>query len=116
MNKKVILLAFKGEILCFMHVLFHAIDLHDQGYDVKIIIEGAATQLPGQLNDPDKPFSQTYKKVKEAGLIDCVCKNCAAKMGATAEAEKQNLTLKGEVFGHPGLGPFIEAGYQIITF
>lgn len=116
MSKKVVLLAFKGELMCFMHVLLHAMDLHAKGYDVRIVIEGAATKLLGELNTPGRPFSELYKQVKDAGLIDCVCKNCAAKMGALQEAEKQKLTINDEVFGHPGLSPFIEAGYQIITF
>lgn len=116
MTKKVVLLAFKGELMCFMHVLLHAIDLHGKGYDVRIIIEGAATKLLGDLNIPGAPFSELYRQVKDAGLIDCVCRNCAAKMGSLPEAEKQRLTIKDEVSGHPGLSPFIEAGYQIITF
>lgn len=116
MNKNILLLAFRGELMCFMHVLYHAVDLHAKGHTVKVIIEGAATQLLADLDRPDKPFSALYHQVRDAGLIDSVCKNCAAKMGALPEAEKQKLTIKDDVFGHPGLGPFIEAGYQIITF
>ena len=116
MKKKVLLLAFRGELMCFAHVLFHAIDLHSRNYDVKVIIEGAAAKLLAELNTPGKPFSDQYKKVKDAGLIDCVCKNCAAKMDALEEAQRQKLTIKDDVFGHPGLTPFIEAGYQVITF
>lgn len=116
MNKKVVLLAFRDELMCFAHVLFHAIDLHSKGYDVKIIIEGAASALLAPLNDPGKPFADHYRQVKDAGLIDCVCKNCAAKMGALQEAIDQKLTIKDDAFGHPGLSPYMEAGYQIITF
>jgi len=116
MSKKVLLLAFQGELMCFAHVLLHALNLHEKGYEVKVMIEGAAPQLLADLNNPDKPFSEMYKKVKDTGLIDCVCKACAAKVGAVPEIEKQGLTFKGEVFGHPGLSTFIEAGYQIITF
>ncbi len=115
MNKKVVLLAFKGELMCFAHVLLHAMDLHDKGCDVKIIIEGTAPKLLTDLDNPDKPFSDMYKKVKAAGLIDCVCKSCAAKVGAVPDIERQGLPFKGEVFGHPGLSPFLEAGYQIIS-
>ena len=116
MNKNVLLLAFRGELMCFAHVLFHALDLHARGCEVAVIIEGAATKLLADLNDPDKPFSEPYRRVRDAGLIDCVCKNCAAKMGALEEARLQQLTVRDDVFGHPGLGRFIEKGYQIITF
>ena len=116
MNQKVVLLAFRGEMMCFAHVLFHAIDLHSKGYDVKVVIEGASPKLLADLDAPGKPFADQYRRVKDAGLIDCVCKNCAAKMGALDEARRQKLTVKDDVFGHPGLSTYIEAGYQIISF
>ena len=116
MPQKVLLLAFQGELMCFMHVLLHALDLRDKGFAVKIIIEGAATGLLAELNDPDKPYSELYQQVKDADLIDCVCKACAAKTGSLPEAQKQFLTLKGEMLGHPGLSGFLEDGYQILTF
>ncbi len=115
-QKNVLLLAFQGELMCFAHVLLHAQDLNEKGYNVKIIIEGAATKLIPELNDPKTPFHELYQKVKSAGLFDCVCKACAAKMGTLPAAQQQNFTIKGEVLGHPGLAPFIEEGYQIITF
>lgn len=116
MSQNILLVAFQGELMCFTHVLLHALDLNAKGYNVKVILEGAATKLLPELNQPDKPFSELYQKVKDAGLIDCVCKACAAQMGTLPEAQRQGLTLKGEVLGHPGLSEFIADGYQIITF
>ena len=116
MSKKILLLAFKGEPMCFAHVLLHALDLNEKGYTVKVIIEGAATALLDTLDNPATPYSELYRKVKQADLIDCVCKACAAKMGTLAEAQRQILPLKGEVLGHPGLTPFLEDGYEILTF
>ena len=116
MSQNILLLAFQGELMCFAHVLLHAQDLNEKGFNVKVIIEGAATKLIPPLNKPDTPFYELYQKVKNAGLIDCVCKACAAKMGTLAAAEEQNFTINGEVLGHPGLSRYIEEGYQIITF
>jgi len=80
------------------------------------IIEGSATKLVKELADETKPFANLYKKVKETGLIDCVCKACAAKMGALDAAVEQNLTRCDELNGHPSLAKYLEQGYQIITF
>ena len=116
MSKNVLLLAFQGELMCFAHALLHAQDLHENGFNVTIIIEGAATKLIPQLSEPSTPFHDLYQKVKDAGLIDCVCKACAAKMGTLPAAQQQNFTINGDVLGHPSLRRYIEEGYQVITF
>ena len=43
--KKVALVVFNGEFMCFVHVLLNALDMKERGYDVKIVIEGAATKV-----------------------------------------------------------------------
>ena len=62
---KIALVAFNGEAVCFAHVLLNALDMVEKGNDVKVIIEGAATQRIGELNDKDKPFGPLYLKVKD---------------------------------------------------
>ena len=32
--KKVVLFAFNGDFMCFIHVLVNALDLHEKGYEV----------------------------------------------------------------------------------
>lgn len=116
MSKKVALVAFNGELMCFVHVLFNALDMEKRGYDVKVIIEGAATKLLNQLPDDKIPFSKQYSEVKEKGLIDCVCQACAAKTGSLDAAKAQKLPLCNEMSGHPSLAKYSEQGYEIITF
>ena len=62
--KKLALFAFNGEMMCFAHALLNAVDLKENGYDVKLIIEGMATKNIKELNEEGKPFSNLYKKVK----------------------------------------------------
>ena len=116
MSDNVLLLAFQGELMCFAHVLLHAQDLNEKGLNVKVIIEGAATKLIPELEKPYTPFHELYLKVKNAGLFECVCKACAAKMGTLEAAKAHNFTINGEVLGHPGLSEYLQQGYQIITF
>jgi hypothetical protein len=113
---KVALVAFQGESMCFVHVLLNGLDLKNRGADAKIIIEGLATKLLGDLNRPENPFHSLYVKVREAGLIDGVCRACANKTGSLAEAQAQGLPLLDEMNGHPSLGRYLEAGYTVITF
>lgn len=116
MDKKVALFAFNGEPMCFVHVLLNALDMNQKGFDVKVVIEGAATKQIAELVDPDKPFGVLYRQVKELGLIDCVCKACAANIGVLEAASEQWLPLCEEMSGHVSMARFIEQGYQVIVF
>ena len=114
--KKIALFAFSGEAMCFVHVLLNALDMNENGYEVKIIIEGSATKLVEDLADEQKPFANLYQKVKDLGLIDCVCKACANKMNSLHSAMEQQLPLCDELSGHPSMAKYIEQGFEIITF
>jgi hypothetical protein len=114
--KKIALFAFNGEPMCFAHVLLNGIDLSENGYDVKMIIEGSATKQIKYLADEKKPFANLYKKVKQLGLIDCVCKACAAKMDSLEAAFEQKLPVCDEMTGHPSIRRYVEQGYEVITF
>ena len=43
--RKTALFVFNGDPMCFIHVLLNALDMHEKGYEVKTVIEGAATKL-----------------------------------------------------------------------
>lgn len=104
--------AFKGELMCFVHVLINAIDMNKKGMDVKIIIEGEAVKLVKELQESG---NQLYVKVKDMGLIDCICKACSAKMGVLEYNEKTGISMGDEMNGHPSMASYIGQGYQIIT-
>lgn len=116
MSRKIALFVFNGEELCFIHALMNTLDMKEKGYDVKMIIEGPATRLIKEAEDEKKPFSNLYVKAKKAGLIDCVCRACAAKMESLESVKQQNLTLCDEMFGHPSMARYMDEGYEIIVF
>lgn len=114
--KKVALITYNPEMMCFAHVLLYALDFQEKNYEVKVVLEGGAVKLVAAFGDSEAPFAPLYEKVKQQGLIDCVCKACASKLGTMAEAEEQGLRLAGDMMGHPSLEAYIDQGYQIITF
>jgi hypothetical protein len=114
--KKVVLVAFNGEFMCFVHVLLNALDMKERGHEVKIVIEGAATKVVPELSVEGNPLRGFYQKVKDLGLIDAVCKACSTKMNVLAEVEAEGLPLADEMSGHPSLARYIEEGYEVITF
>lgn len=114
--EKVVLFAFNGEVMCFVHVLLTALDMKARGYDVKVVIEGAATKLVPELATPGAAGGMLYFKVKEQGLIDAVCKACSTKMGVLAAVEQEGLPIVDEMSGHPSMARYIDNGYRVITF
>ncbi len=116
MNKKVAIFAFNGETMYFAHALLNVLDMKGKGYDVKLIIEGSATRQIKELLEPDKPFAKIYGRVKEMGLIDCVCQACSAQTGSLESAKEQKLPLCKEMSGHPSIARYIEAGYEVLVF
>lgn len=116
MSKKVVLFAFNGETMCFVHVLLHALDLNDKGYDVKLVIEGSAVKQVKELALKDKPFANLYHQVIEKGLLDCVCRACSAKLGTLDAAQEQHLPLGDDMKGHPSISQYLEQGYEVLTF
>ena len=110
--KKIAFFAFKGEKMCFMHVLINAIDLHEKGMNAKIIVEGEAVKLIKVLEEEK---NKMYFKAKELELFDCICKACSYQMGVLEYNEKPGIPLKGNANGHPAMLDYLEDGYEIIT-
>jgi hypothetical protein len=114
--KKVALVAFNGEFMCFIHVLLNALDMKARGHDVKIVIEGAATKVIPELSVEGNPLKGLYQKVRDQKLIDAVCKACSTKMNVLAAVEAEGLPIADEMSGHPSLARYVDAGYEVITF
>jgi hypothetical protein len=114
--KKAALFAYNGEVMCFVHVLLNALDLNEKGYDVKIVIEGAATKLVSELAKEENPMHRLYEKAKGLDLIDGACKACSNKMGALEAVKAQGLRLLDEMNGHPSMARYLEEGFEVWSF
>lgn len=115
-EKKTVIFAFRGDPLCFIHVLLNAIDLKERGREGLIVIEGEAVKLVPEMSKPGHFLSKLYQKAKGLGLIDAVCKACSAKLGVTEAVQAEELPLTGDVAGHPSMGGYLDRGYEVITF
>lgn len=114
--KKAALFAFNGDPMCFVHVLLTALDMHQRGDEVKIVIEGSATRLVPDLGKTDHPLNRLYEKVKGLGLVDGACKACSGKTGVMDAVKAQGLKLLEEMNGHPSMARYGEEGFHIVTF
>lgn len=114
--EKTVLFAFRGDPLCFIHVLLNALDLKERGLEGLIVLEGESVKLVGPMSESGHFLYALYQKAKEAGLIYGACKACATKLEALGPIEDEGISLVGEMANHPAMGTFIEKGYKIITF
>jgi hypothetical protein len=114
--QKVALFVFNGDPMCFIHVLLNALDLKSTGYEVRIVIEGAATELLPSLAEADNPLHGLWEKTKGAGLVEGACKACSQKLGTADAAGAQGLPLLEDMNGHPGMSRYLDQGFDIITF
>ena len=114
--KKVVLFAFNGDPMCFVHVLLNALDLDSRGREVKIVIEGSATKLIPQLTESESPMHSLFEKAKNKGIIAGACRACSHKMGVLEAVRERGLELLDDMQGHPSMGGFMEKGFEVITF
>ncbi len=110
------LFVFNPDPMCFVHVLLNALDMDSRGEKARIVMEGGATSLVGQLAKSDNPLHGLWQKVRDKSLVEGVCRACAGKMNALEAAREQGLILLDDMNGHPSMAGYMQAGYQIITF
>ncbi len=114
--EKVIFFAFRGDPLCFIHVLLNSLDLDARGMEGKIILEGEAVKLVPEMAQSGHFLNNLYTKVKKKGLIIGACKACSNKLKVVQAIEDEQIALIGEMSGHPAMSEYIEKGYRILTF
>jgi hypothetical protein len=71
---QVVLLAFNGDPMCFMHVLLNALDMDGKGTTARIILEGASTKLIPELTRDGSPLVKLYEQAKSRGLLEGACR------------------------------------------
>lgn len=115
-NQKNVIFAFRGDPMCFIHVLLNGIDLYERGREGLIIIEGEAVTLVPRMAEPDHFLFPLFQKAKALGILQGACRACSIKLKVDKQIAKEGIPLIGDMSGHPSMGSFIEKGYQVITF
>lgn len=110
--EKYAIFAFRGEPVCFTHVMLNALDLDAKGHDVKVILEGEAVELVQTMREGE---IRLFAEMESKGLIDAVCRACSATLGVLEYNEKSGLRMAGEMNGHVAFSTYTDQGYTIIT-
>ena len=92
---KVAMFVFNGDSMCFIHVLLNALDMKKRGYEVKIVVEGAATRLLPELAKKENPLCGLWEKARGEGLVEGACLACSKKSGTLEAAKEQGAETAG---------------------
>lgn len=98
------------------HALLYANDLHENGFDAEVILDGAGTAWLKEFANPNHPLRKMFDTANEEGLIGGYCPYCADSF----KVEKQipaDLHVKGltEYGDHPSIAKLAREGFKIIT-
>lgn len=115
MNEKFVFFAYRGDPMCFIHVLLNALELSVQGKEAKIVFEGESVKLLPELYDENSALYGLYKRALEKNLVAGVCKACSQKFGTYEFAKKMGLAILEDLSNHASMYNFIKEGYQVIT-
>jgi hypothetical protein len=110
--KKVLFYAMTGEKMCFQHILMNALDMHNTGFEVKIIFEGASVKLPSVLKEENNPL---FAKALEAELIAGICFACSKVMGVFEVNYALGLPMLDDMYGHAGMKTYLVDGYEVVS-
>lgn len=114
--KKIALFNFSADLGVFAHVMINAVDMKERGYEVKIVIETKGARFVRDMMDEKTPFATLYRKVRDRGLIDGVCRFCASMADSQEAAKKQGLRLIDDINGHPSIARYLEDGFTVLIF
>lgn len=109
---KVLFYGMTGEKMCFNHILMNALDLAEEGKEVKIIFEGSSVKLVPIFEEEKFPL---YLKAKDKNLIAGVCLACSNVMNVYDEVEKSGLEFLSDMMNHAGMKKYVDAGYVVIS-
>ena len=98
--------------MCFQHVLMNALDLHNAGFEVKIIFEGASVKLPAILKDENNPL---FGKALEAGLVAGICFACSKVLGVFEANLALGLPMLDDMYGHAVMKPYLLDGFEVVS-
>lgn len=97
--------------------LEYALDLDEDGHEVDVYFDGAATQRPRQLAEkPNHPINNFFDEADDRGLIAGACGFCADSFDATEGCGKASVDILGGAAEHaPRPSQLVDDEYELLT-
>jgi hypothetical protein len=103
-----------GDLARTVNALMMAKELVEAGDDVELIFDGAGTQWPGILADPDHKSHRLFEQVH--GVISGACAFCSRAFDAEEGVRRAEVPFLEEYKGHPSIRRLIQDGRKVLTF
>ncbi|MFX3636572.1 MAG: hypothetical protein ACE3L7_21670 [Candidatus Pristimantibacillus sp.] len=116
-NKYVIIIqANQQDLGKAAHGLLYGQELHEAGYEVEILFDGAGTQWPNEFSNAAHPFHALYKQVMKTGIIKGGCQACSGFFEVVEEITGAGVSLVGDEKsrGHIPFAQYINNGFYPI--
>ena len=123
MTRKLLFIGFTDEPCRRNHALMYALDLTEQGHEVRLLIEGLATGAFQELADRDSALARLFAEAMTRGLVVGACRKacsgCASddpSRQVTELAAAQGVALLDGMDGHASIQAFVREGYELVVF
>jgi hypothetical protein len=103
-----------GDLGRVVNALIAAKELKEAGDEVRVIFDGAGTQWPGVLADPEHKSHKLWESV--ADTVAGACGYCAGAFDATDSLHHAKVRLIDDYHGHPSIRALLADDYQVLTF
>jgi hypothetical protein len=120
--RKLLLVVFADDSCRQNHALMYALDLHEKGHAVKLVLEGPATRMVAALDAPESRTGALLRQARDAGLVAGACgrasSGCAGDDPARKVAElarDAGVPLLSDLHGHASIEPFVRDGYEVVV-
>lgn len=113
-NKFVIIIqANQQDVGKAVHGLLYGYELHEEGFEVDILFDGAGTEWPNEFSKAEHPFNAVYKQAMKSGIIKGGCQACSGFFDTSDEMQEAGVPQVGneKTGGHLPFAQYIKDGY-----
>lgn len=110
--KKLLFVIWTANKGTFTHIMMNVLDFHEKGYEVGVVFESEGCKL---VKDYEENKNDKFEKMKEFRLIVSVCRACAQATGSLESAERQNLPIHDDLWGHTPLELWVKEGFELVS-
>ena len=122
MTRKLLFIVFTDDACRRNHAFMYALDLTRHGHEVRLLIEGIATQALRELDEGSSSFARLFAQAQAQGLVAGACRKasegCASgdpDRQVAGQAAARGVALLDGMDGHASIAAFVRDGYEIVV-
>ena len=120
--RKMLFVVFTDDDCKLNHALLYANDLAEEGYKVKVILEGVATKVVNKLEqEGNEYFKKLFNQAISHNIIAGACEKASGgcqnpKISVLSIMKKNKIPMLNNLAGHASISEYIEDGFELVIF